>query len=438
MQMPNPVGRFLAGLVLGGMLLMQADSLHADAPAKGTLVIIGGSERFSQREIWDEIIESAGGPGSKIAVIPAANGDPLRKGGWVVETLNQRGADAFLVPLAWVKVPNSPSEIAADPAWTARVRESSGVFFIGGSQDRITRALYTAEGAQTPMLEAIWDVYRGGGVIAGTSAGAAVMSRVMYRNAPSVLATMERGVRMGQEIDRGLGFLNENWFVDQHCLVRGRFARALVAMHDQGFRYGMGVDENTAVVIRQEKFAKVIGYRGVLILDLSQSESDDGLGKFNLSNVRLTYLDKGDLFDLETLEITPLAERMEDEILDPKSPEFHPETKHRLFFNDILANSTVADVMCKLMENLHPEAYGLAFDGERARQEAVDGFEFKFTRDEESIAWFTEMFGGDDYTVLNIRLDIRPIRISGPLYEVHGVEDRTASNAAPAEAAAEK
>ena len=427
---------FVAGLVLWGTALMQPRMLRAEIPAKGTLVIIGGSERFSQREIWEEIVESAGGRGAKIAVIPAANGDPLRKGGWVVSTLNQCGAEAFLVPLAWVKVPKTPEEIAADPQWVDRVRDATGVFFIGGSQDRITTALYTAEGRQTPMLEAIWDIYREGGVIAGTSAGAAVMSRVMYRDAPSVLATLQKGVRMGKEIDRGLGFLNESWFVDQHCLVRGRFARALVAMHDQSFQYGLGVDENTAVVVRQGKSAKVVGYKGVLILDLSHAESDDELGKFNLGNVRLTYLDKGDLFDLETLEITPLTERMEDQILDPRSPDFEPETKNRLFFNDILANSTVADLMCKLMENLHPEAYGLAFDGDRARQEAVDGFEFKFTRDEDSIAWFTEMFGGDDYTVLNIRLDIRPIRISGPLYEVHAADDRTASNETPSDSSA--
>lgn len=419
---------FAAGVTLWGAGMMIPVSNGGEAPTKGTLVIIGGSERFSQREIWDEIVEAAGGLGAKIAVIPAATGDPIRKGGWVVSTLNKCGADAFLVPLAWVKVPQSPSDVASDPEWTARVRDAAGVFFVGGAQDRITQALYTAEGLQTPMLEAIWDLYQRGGVIAGTSAGAAVMSRVMYRDAPSVLATLQAGVRMGQEIDRGLGFLNENWFVEQHCLVRGRFARALVAMHDQGFQYGMGVDENTAVVVRQGKYAKVVGYKGVLLLDLSQAEHDAELGRFNLSNVRLTYLDKGDLFNLETLEITPLAERMEDEILDPKSPEFQPESRHRLFFNDILGNNTVADLMCKLMENSHCEAYGLAFDGERARQESVDGFEFKFTRDDDSIAWFTEMFGSDDYTVLNIRLDVRPIRITGPLYEFpNGDDDRTAS-----------
>ncbi len=429
MMEPSKGHRLLAAaLLLWGAWMMSPTPVRAESPVQGTLVIIGGSERFSQKEIWDEIVESAGGQGAKIAVIPAANTDPVRKGNWVVSALNKSGAEAFLVPLAWVKVPRDPADVAADPEWVSRVQEASGVFFVGGAQDRIVRALYTAEGLQTPLLEAIWDVYRQGGVIAGTSAGAAVMSRVMYRDAPSVLNTLLGGVRMGKEIDRGLGFLNGEWFVDQHCLVRGRFARALVAMHDQGFHYGLGVDENTAVVVRKGTLAKVIGYKGVLILDLSRTEHDPELGKFNLNNVRLTYLDKGDLFNLETLEITPLAERMEDEILDPKSPEFNPESKDQLFFNDILGNSTVADLMGKLMENFHHEAIGLAFDGDRARKESVDGFEFKFTRDEDSIAWFTEMFGGDDYTILNIRLDVRPIRITGPLYEPHSPDDdRTAS-----------
>lgn len=73
--------------------------------------------------------------------------------------------------------------------------------------------------------------------------------------------------------------------------------------------------------------------------------------------------------------------------------------------------------MGKMMESTHGLAIGLAFDGLEARKHAVDGFEFKFTRDLESFAWYTEAYGGDDFTILNIRLDIRPIRITGPLYD---------------------
>lgn len=388
-----------------------------DAPAHGSLVIIGGSERFDHREYWEQIVELAGGPGCRIAVFPTASGDPVKKGGWVISALNKAGADAFLVPVAWRKIPVAPQQAVADPELVAQVREATGVFLIGGEQDRIVKALYTPEGQNTPMLDAIWDVYRSGGVIAGTSAGAAVMSRIMYRDADSVLDTLLRGVQFGKEIDRGLGFLDSEWFVDQHLLVRGRFARTLVAMHDQGFKYGIGVDENSAVIVRNGKDVQVIGYKGALVLDLSRAEHDPNLGRFNLKNVRLTYLDRGDRYDLKTREVTPSDEKLEDEKIDPKSPDFRPYLDRPLFFNDILGNMTVADLMGKLMDSIHSEAIGLAFDGAEARKHSVDGFEFKFIRDNDSVAWYTEAFGGDDYTVLNIRLDIRPIRITGPLYD---------------------
>lgn len=409
--------------LLGAWLMLSPVALTGEtvpvqeSEVRGSLVIIGGSERFDHREYWEQIVELAGGPGSRIAVLPTASGDPVKKGGWVISALNKAGADAFLVPVAWRKVQISPQEAVADPELVAQVREATGVFMIGGEQDRIVKALFTPEGQPTPMLDAMWDVYRKGGVIAGTSAGAAVMSRVMYRDADSVLETMLRGVHFGKEIDKGLGFIDGEWFVDQHCLVRGRFARTLVAMHDQGFKYGIGVDENSAVIVRNGKDVKVIGYKGALVMDLSRAEHDPDIGRFNLKNVRLTYLDRGDRFDLKTLEVTPAEEKLDEEKLDPKSPDFHPDLKRPLFFNDILSNTTVVDLMGKLMESVQGEAIGLAFDGAAARKQAVDGFEFKFTRDDDSVAWYTELFGGDDYTVLNIRLDIRPIRISGPLYE---------------------
>jgi len=416
------MGRWMStSLALMGALLLsatcQAGETPEEAPAHGSLVILGGSERFDHIEYWEQIVELAGGPGCRIAVFPTASGDPVKKGGWVISALNKAGADAFLVPVAWRKMPLSPQEAVADPELVEQVRESTGVFLIGGEQDKIVKALYTPEGQNTPMLDAVWDVYKKGGVIAGTSAGAAVMSRIMYRDADSVLETMLRGVHFGKEIDRGLGFLDGEWFVDQHCLVRGRFARTLVAMHDQGFKYGLGVDENSGVIVRNGKDLEVIGYKGALVLDLSRAQHDPKLNRFNLKNVRLTYLDRGDRYDLKTRVVTPSDDKLDDEKLDPKSPDFRPYLDRPLFFNDILGNTTVADLMGKLMECIHAEAIGLAFDGIEARKHSVDGFEFKFTRDDDSVAWYTESHGGDDYTVLNIRLDIRPIRITGPLYD---------------------
>jgi len=397
--------------------LAEEESAPDEAPPRGSLVIIGGSERFNHREYWDEIVELAGGPGARIAVFPTASGDPVKKGGWVISALNKAGADAFLVPVAWKTLTMTPQVAVSDPDLVAQVREATGIFLIGGEQDKIVKALFTPEGEHTLMLDAMWEVYRKGGVIAGTSAGAAVMSRVMFRDAESVLETMVKGVRWGKEIDRGLGFLDGEWFVDQHLFVRGRFARTLVAMQNQGFKYGIGVDENSAVIVTKGKDVRVIGYKGALVLDLSRAEHDPNLGQFNIKNARLTYLDRGDRFDLKTMEVKPAQEKLDDEKLDPNSPEYRPGLRRPLFYNDILSNTTVIDLMGTLMESVSPVATGLAFDGHAARKHPVDGFEFKFSRDNDSVAWYTETYGGDDYTVVNIRLDIRPIKIEGPLYD---------------------
>lgn len=385
---------------------------------KGSLVIIGGSERFRDRELWDTVVELAGGEGAKIAVFPtAASGQPIKSCAKLVQTLNRSGADAFVVPVAWSEVDREVHEAVFDPELVERVRSAGGVYFVGGAQGRIVDALRDENGEPTPMLDAIWDVYRRGGVIAGTSAGAAIMSHVMFRDAPPPLQILRNGVSMGEELDEGLGFLNDQWFVEQHCLVRGRFARALVAMHSQGIPFGIGVDENTALVVRRGYEATVIGYKGVLIMDVSQAERDPDLDGFNLKNVKLSYLDRGDAIDLRTRVVTPAEEKLDDILLDPNSDEFDPYFNHRMFYTDILGNAAVADLLGRLIDNEESEAIGLAFNGLDAKDQPSDGFEFRFYRGPDSKGWYTEEFGGEDYTVLNVHLDIRPIRIAGPLYE---------------------
>ena len=308
-------------------------------------------------------------------------------------------------------------QVIVDPKWIERVRSAGGVYFTGGEQDRIVRALRTAEGQNTPILDAVWEVYRRGGVVAGSSAGAAVMSRVMYRDAEFVLPTLQHGVTMGKEIAPGLGFIGNSWFVEQHCLTRGRFARALVVMHSQGFKFGIGVDENTALVIRGGKELKVIGYKGAVVLDLSQASRDPAVKAFNLKNVRLTYLDRGDKIDLETLVVTPSPEKEDGIVLNAESPDFHPFYDRTLFTNDVLGNTTLVDVLTKLMDNKQSEAIGLAFDGFFAKTQATQGFEFRFYRAKDSRGWLTEAFGGEDYTVSNIHLDIRPIDVVASFYK---------------------
>lgn len=393
------------------------DSLKVPAEPRGTLMIIGGFERVDNNKIWDELLELCGGAGARIAVFPTASDFPLRNGNDLVDHLNEMGADAFLVPVGIKDFEKDYKDAVDDPKLIEQVTQAQGVFFIGGEQARIRDALLTKNGGRTAMCEAVWNVYNKGGVVAGSSAGAAIMSRIMYRDAEHVLATMLNGVAWGREVDHGLGFLPRDWFVDQHFLVRGRLGRSLVAMHGHKIPYGVGIDEDTALIVEPDGNARVVGYRGVVVIDLTDAKADEKVEGFNLKNVRLGYIGHGDRLNLRTREITPSQEKLDDRKVDPSDPDFRPFFKGRLFYNDILGNTTVLDMMYKLIDNRYSEGVGLAFDGAAARQGTTPGFEFRFRREKDSVGWNTEISGNDEYTIMNLYLDVKPITIKGPLYE---------------------
>lgn len=366
------------------LLLSLCSGALAQEP-RGSLVIIGSNLRRDETKIWERIVQLAGGPGAKIAIFPTASETPVAEGKRVAAFLKEFGAEPFVVPLAVRELPEDPRLVANDPDICRRVREATGVYFVGGSQEYIVDTLRDGEGRKTPLLEAVWDVYRGGGVIVGCSAGAAIMSRVMFRDAPNILRTLFHGLRMGKELDYGLGFLDENWLVDQHCLVWGRFGRSIVAMRGQGVKLGIGVDENTALVVTGPEQLEVLGYRGAVLIDLRQATSDPLLKDFNLHNARLSHLDRGDRLNLRTVEVTPSSEKLAEKKIDPSSPDFKPYFDEVLFANDILANNTMPDLLAKLLDGTRNEATGLAYYGHIARVRPTKGFEFRFTRDRQSV-----------------------------------------------------
>jgi cyanophycinase len=87
------------------------------------------------------------------------------------------------------------------------------------------------------------------------------MSSVMFRDAPSVIGVMKGQLRDGKEVDRGLGFVGSNLFVDQHFLKRGRFGRMIPLMLAKGYKLGLGVDENSAAIVHGDDI-EVIGAKG--------------------------------------------------------------------------------------------------------------------------------------------------------------------------------
>lgn len=382
-------------------------SLEASTAPKGTLVIIGGGLRGENEPVWERIVELAGGKGARIAVFGSASANPERAARLDAQRLNFYGADAFVVPIAVRLKGTDYRALADDPALAQQVATAAGAYFVGGDQARITEALRKPDGSSTRMLDALWHMYRRGGVIAGTSAGAAIMSKTMFYNVSSVLTTLKRGVADGMEMAPGLGFIGDDVFVDQHLLVRGRFARMLPVMLAKGYKLGLGIDENTAMIVHPNREVEVLGYKGALLIDLKDASSTPGT--FNVSNAKLSYIDNGDRFNIATHTFTPSPDKQGGKF-DPSKPYY----KGPLFTADVLGHTTIVDLMTKLIDSDQPDATGIAFGSPRDLQADL-GFEFRLSRVADSVGYASAI--ADAYSVYNIRLDVKPIKIQQPFYQ---------------------
>ncbi|WP_130430367.1 cyanophycinase [Rivibacter subsaxonicus] len=415
----------LAAGALGGALgtgaRAQGSATATSQP--GIVVPIGGALKFDNAEVWARLVQLSGGPGARWLVLPTAGDSPQRAGERIAQTLEQAGAKATVLPVSPRWPGTEVARAVRDPALVAEVAQAAGVYFAGGAQERIVDALQPG-GQSTPLLDAIRALKARGGIVAGSSAGAAVMSRTMFRDAQDSLAVLKFGARMGKEIDRGLGFVGDELFVDQHFLKRGRIGRLLPVMWQEGFKLGLGVEENSGAIVRGSQI-EAIGAKGALLVDLRGASHDASLGAFNLKGVRLTYLDRGDRHDLGTGTTTPSEIKQRDAAIDPNSAAFKPYFPRAPFYGDMLGDNTIVNAMGNLIDNRESEAFGLAFDGRALRPgapaqppeaRATLGFEFRLYRGPDSRGWFTGAFGGEDYTAVNLYLDVTPVEMAKPLF----------------------
>jgi cyanophycinase len=388
-------------------------TLQTSTPT-GTVIVIGGALKPDSDAVWQRIVDEAGGAGARVAVFPTAAYEPERIGAQIVAALERCGARAELVPIAPHLAGVDLQAALQDPALIARVAASQAVFFSGGAQEYIVDTLQPG-GAPTAMLDAIRAVFAAGGVIAGTSAGAAAMSRMMFRDAMDNLAVLKGQWRAGQEYDRGLGFVHADLLIDQHFLKRGRIGRLLPALRRLSCRLGLGVDENAAVVMRGTRL-EVIGGSGAVLVDLGAATHDPDVPAFNLAGARLCYLDSGDSHDLATGETLPSPRKTQR--IDPAAPGFRPGQQVERYFLDMLGDGSLRSALQQLLDGPSDEVGGLAY---RARPQPGDaapdiGFEFRLHRGPGLLGWRGNGPGDDDCTVVGVRLDVVPVRVAMPLF----------------------
>ena len=253
----------------------------------GKLLIIGGGEdKKGECIILKRFIQEAGGRESRIVVFTAATEYPRQVGMEYEKLFTQLGAQK-------VQVLDVADRIQANMKGSMELLDdSTGVFFTGGDQLRITGLL-----GGTSLGKALQKVYEQGVIIAGTSAGASVMSDTM-------IVGGEEGTAKKNTITMapGLGLLRAV-VVDQHFAQRGRIGRLLAAVSHNPYVLGVGIDEDTAILVESSGKFKVVGNQSVTVVDASASvatnvsEIDPGQSLV-LTPVALHILSKGYGFDL--------------------------------------------------------------------------------------------------------------------------------------------
>jgi len=275
----------------------------------GRLVIVGGALQRDNAEVYRAVLDGTEGDGP-FCIVPTASGVPDESIASAVESFTLHGAGAIDA----LPITTETAEAASDASVVARIRACSGFWFVGGVQSRVVQ-VFLPGGLATPAYDAVMERYRAGAVVAGSSAGAAIMSPRMIAGGTSAGAlaggVVERDVADdgdddgeddagGVLIEPGMGF-HDGPVYDQHFLARGRIGRLLVAtLGGVGGGVGFGIDENTALVVHG-RTGQVVGASGVVLVDARGATRDpQGNGG---QGVRVHLLGSGDSVDMETYAV---------------------------------------------------------------------------------------------------------------------------------------
>lgn len=277
---------------------------------KGTLIPIGGNEDkgmggsenytldFIQEGILSHVVRESGGENARIVVIPTASSIPLEVGQNYVHAFSKLGVNQ-------VDVIHILDRDDSDKKQYLRlVEQANCVMFSGGDQSNIVNRI-----GGTRMHQILQNRYENEDfVIAGTSAGSMCMSKEMIAGGSSTESLFKGAVRMRD----GMGFIPE-LIIDSHFIQRGRFGRLAEAVAKFPQLLGVGLAEDTGVIIKNCNEFKVIGSGMVVLFDPSKlthnnEEILEPGTPMSMSNLVVHILSNSDQFivDQRRIEILPL------------------------------------------------------------------------------------------------------------------------------------
>ncbi len=254
-----------------------------------TLMAIGGAVDFEEPVIFEEFIQRAGGAKASIVVLPQASG-LVNTGQEYSKTFHKLGVKKKPISLEFRNRGEADRKSHLDA-----LRKATGIFITGGTQMRLTALL-----GGTKFEQELVAAYQRGAIIAGTSAGTAVQSKIMIAYGRGGPTPREASARFSM----GFGFTDKIIF-DQHFRQRDRLGRLAYAISMQPGALGVGVDENTAAIVEEERHITVCGPNAITIIDGKSMKATNVAEVTNsrpvaISGLVIHVLTEGCSFDIKT------------------------------------------------------------------------------------------------------------------------------------------
>lgn len=284
---------------------------------KGKLVSVGGAEdkgtdleegfvqrnrlNFFELGILKRIVNEVGGTDKLIEVITTASSIPEEVGQNYIDAFGKIGCTNIGI------MDIRKREDVQNPSYIERIRKADGVMFSGGDQLRLTSIF-----GGTEIYQILHDRYleEDNFVIAGTSAGAMAMSNTMIYQGKSDLAHLKGEVKL----TTGLAFVG-NVIIDSHFDKRGRFNRLAQAVASNPQCTGIGLGEDTGVVITEGNQLEVVGSGAVVIVDgrdiLHTNITEVGMGEpIAVENLKVSIMVRGNRYLLKQRKFVANAEAL--------------------------------------------------------------------------------------------------------------------------------
>lgn len=222
----------------------------------GHLLVIGGAEdKYNERRILKKFLSLAGDKDAEVLIVPVASDFPE----FAADVYTQAFRNLGVANPRVLRATSRQDVFQADP--DELLDGVDGVFITGGDQMRLVSIL-----GGTKFAEKLRHLVRDTQIVlAGTSAGAAGMSSAMIVRGESTPHPHRSSVRLSP----GLGFL-KNIIIDQHFTERGRISRLITAVSYNPYNLGIGIDENTAIILNSDGILEVYGAGSITIVDGSQ------------------------------------------------------------------------------------------------------------------------------------------------------------------------